>query len=93
MEIADIPDSERTQRLDLQCGCGRIVTLMVRPQDLLAREQGEFVQVAFPYLTAAEREMFISKTCGTCWDEMFAPEGDEGPDPDELWDWPEDLDD
>ena len=26
------------------------------------------VQIAFPYLTADQREMFISQTCGSCWD-------------------------
>ena len=91
MEIADIPDSERTQAVNLQCKCGRIVTCTVRPEDLVTYESGALVQVAFPYLTAAEREMFISRTCGTCWDEMFACEGDEGPY--EAYDWDEDLTD
>lgn len=32
------------------------------------------VQIAFPYLTADQREMFISQTCGSCWDAMFGDE-------------------
>lgn len=29
------------------------------------------VQEVFPYLTASEREMFLSRICGECWDEIF----------------------
>jgi hypothetical protein len=31
-----------------------------------------FAQDAFPHLDPADREMFISQTCGNCWDSMFA---------------------
>jgi hypothetical protein len=34
------------------------------------------IQKAMPYLTADEREMFISGTCSDCWDKLF-PESDE----------------
>jgi hypothetical protein len=33
-----------------------------------------FVQNAFPYLNADERELLISQTCGACWKEMFGDE-------------------
>ena len=93
MEIQDIPETERTQPVNLQCSCGRIVTCMVRPQDLVARENGALVQDAFPYLTASEREMFISRLCGTCWDEIFGGEDDECPYPDIIEEWDEELTD
>lgn len=32
---------------------------------------GAFVQVAFPELSADDRELLISGTCGICWDDMF----------------------
>lgn len=34
-----------------------------------------FVQVAFPYLTPAERELFISGTCDACWKAMVSAWG------------------
>lgn len=30
------------------------------------------VQTAFPYLAPAERELFISGICPTCWEKMVA---------------------
>lgn len=30
------------------------------------------IQHVFPNLTPAERELFITGMCGTCWDKMFA---------------------
>ena len=34
-------------------------------------EQGELIQDAMPYLTAAERELLISGVCDSCFDLMF----------------------
>lgn len=39
--------------------------------------EGELAQDAFPYLTAAEREMLISGVCPTCWDKMFGIDEEE----------------
>lgn len=36
---------------------------------------GEKVQDFFPFLSADQRELLISKTCGACFDQMF-PEDD-----------------
>ena len=33
---------------------------------------GVKAQDAFPELNPAERELFISGVCGTCWDQMFS---------------------
>lgn len=32
---------------------------------------GAFVQTAFPNMSADNRELLISGTCGTCWDDLF----------------------
>ena len=39
--------------------------------DYLDWSDGELAQVAFPYLSADEREMLITGICPTCWDKMF----------------------
>jgi len=40
----------------------------VDPSDLAAHNDGLLVQLAFPYLTAAERELLLlSQVCGDCW--------------------------
>ena len=33
-----------------------------------------FIQHAMPYLTADERELLLTATCGQCFDEMFSEE-------------------
>ena len=55
--------------------CGRGNEVEVNEMDYLDWEGGELAQVAFPYLSAEEREMLISGICPTCWDKMFG--GDE----------------
>jgi hypothetical protein len=51
------------------CVCGTWFALRVDPDDLDRHpHDGVFVQFAFPYLTAAERELlFLSRVCGDCW--------------------------
>lgn len=61
--------------------CGHANEVEVNEMDYLDWSDGELAQVAFPYLSADEREMLISGICPTCWDEMFG--SDEEPDPDE----------
>jgi hypothetical protein len=58
--------------------CFEIVTLTVDPEDVRKYESREilYVQDAFPYLSAGERELLISGTCDPCFQEMF-PEDDE----------------
>jgi len=62
--------------------CGETNYVLVREEDYIAWQNGELAQIAFPYLSADEREMLISGICPTCWDEMFG--SDEEPDPDEV---------
>ena len=40
-------------------------------KDLDAWCEGKFIQDAMPYLSAAERELLISGTCGSCFAIMF----------------------
>ena len=51
--------------------CGKEFRLKVQASDVEKWRNGAYVQVAFPYLDASERELLISKTCGICWDVMF----------------------
>lgn len=53
--------------------CGKDSSVVVQGPDLFNWNNGAAVQVAFPYLTASERElMFMSHICGTCWENLFA---------------------
>ena len=36
-----------------------------------AWQAGELIQNALPELSADQRELMISGTCGKCWDKMF----------------------
>ena len=51
------------------CGHGNFID--VNENDYLDWDDGVNAAVAFPYLTASEREMLISGICPTCWDAMF----------------------
>lgn len=60
--------TNRTQLLTPRCAlCGKVVAVRVDPEDIERWRGGTFVQDAFPYLTADERELLISGTCGDCW--------------------------
>ena len=37
----------------------------------------KYIQEALPYLTAAERELLISKTCDKCWKKMYGIDDEE----------------
>lgn len=55
--------------------CGQGATTVVPAQGLWAWEHGTFAQVAFPTLSAAEREQVMTGTHGECWDRyMKEPE-------------------
>lgn len=63
------------------CVCNRMTALRADPEDLWRhREQGVYVQHAFadragrPYLTAAERELFLSGCCDDCWNLLCSSE-------------------
>ncbi len=53
--------------------CRKWLVVRVSSGDLRRHHDGEFVQHAFtnengvPYLSPAERELFITAVCGSCW--------------------------
>ena len=51
--------------------CGTSHTLLVNVTDVADWEMGKYIQDAMPYLSADERELLISQTCGVCWEDMF----------------------
>jgi hypothetical protein len=57
-----------TQLILFRCAvCRKFVVVRVRKDGLERHANGVYVQHAFPYLSAAERELFITQTCGDCW--------------------------
>jgi hypothetical protein len=57
--------------------CQKVHKFTVKAKDYQDWVKGKYAQDAFPYLFAAQREMLISKTCPTCFDDMFKePEED-----------------
>ena len=74
--------------------CGAVVPLLVYEEDYnefkyTPRNQRRNVQDIFPYLTNEDREMFLSHTCPTCWNDMFPDEEDEEYEPsaEDLKEW------
>ena len=51
--------------------CGETFTLEIELADFKRWLGGEKAQNAFPYLSADERELIISGTCGKCFDALF----------------------
>jgi hypothetical protein len=58
------------------CGEEQPPIEITHPQ-LFLWNRGEHIQRAMPDLTAEQRELLISATCGKCWDKMFGEEDDE----------------
>ena len=56
--------------------CGRGNEVEVNESDYWDWDDGELVQVAFPYLSADEREMLISGICPDCWNSMWGSAND-----------------
>lgn len=57
--------------------CGKVHTLTVGQTDVMDWRDGAFIQDAMPYLTADERELLISRTCGPCFTEIFGDDPDD----------------
>ena len=59
--------------VDLTCEyCKARYTILVNKNDMMLwlTDQG-YIQDLMPYLSAVEREMIISGTCGKCWAKLF----------------------
>lgn len=57
--------------------CHKFQTIEVQVSQYNRWMAGENIQIAFPDLTADQREILISGICPECWDKMFPPEEDE----------------
>lgn len=51
--------------------CGYEEVVSVNKSDLNSWISGTMIQKAMPYLTASQRELFISETCDKCWNNLF----------------------
>ena len=68
-------ENERNYEIRVTCvHCKREYVLKVRFEDYLLYDMPNrpHIQDIFPYLTPAERELLISKTCDECWQKMFS---------------------
>jgi hypothetical protein len=51
--------------------CQQVTDLTVNVEGFVDWQAGKLIQDALPELDADQRELLISGTCPTCWDEMF----------------------
>lgn len=59
-------------KLSVTCPhCGKKTIIEIKAEDWLKWKFGENIQIAFPYLSPAEREMLITGICDDCWKKMF----------------------
>lgn len=58
--------------------CHKTKTITCKGADLFKYHNGAYVQDAFPYLSAGDRELlFISGICDDCMTEIFSGEDDD----------------
>jgi hypothetical protein len=60
--------------------CHEVFHFEVNTPDWEKYNSGEPIQNCFPYLTADDRELFISGLCGSCFDKLFSFDEDDGDD-------------
>jgi hypothetical protein len=73
--VNDIDPGDMREEFFVICQtCYKKYTMHISKNDFYAWEHGKYVQDAFPYLNADERELLISHTCGSCFDAMFPEE-------------------
>ena len=51
--------------------CRKVFTLKVVEADFQRWQKGALIQNVMPYLSDSGRELLISGSCGSCFDEMF----------------------
>lgn len=72
-----VSDAGRTKELKVSCRlCNTTYSLLVNPNNIIEWQAGGFIQDVMSYLSADERELLISRTCGECWKNMFGSEED-----------------
>jgi len=66
------------QNISISCRlCGAKKDISVDPSTYVKWSTGQgLVQDLFSNLSADDRELMISQTCGTCFDNLFPPEND-----------------
>ena len=63
---------DRSDMIQATCRqCTVSVEMPVNRRDVVDWKGGKYIQDAMPYLSADQRELLISGTCGTCFDKMF----------------------
>ena len=62
-----------SQSYNVRCNlCSKEYNIIADRNDMEAWVSGDkYIQDALAYLSAAERELLISQTCGTCWDILY----------------------
>ena len=65
--------STTSQSYNVRCNlCSKEYNIIADRNDMEAWVSGDkYIQDALAYLSAAERELLISQTCGTCWDILY----------------------
>lgn len=73
MEVFDLRKFKNPIELHITCRlCGKVYIVTVEKEDYEKYKSGEgYIQDIFPYLSAADRELLISRTCDECWHEIF----------------------
>ena len=62
-------------RIDMRCPfCGKEHSVEAREHDLIAYNNGQLAQHAFPYLSSTQREQIISHICPECQEGIFGAE-------------------
>jgi hypothetical protein len=71
-------ESVTAQRSYVRCiECHESLCIAVRRDAVIAWAQGELIQHAMPEQSASNREIFVSGTCGSCFDRIFKGDDDE----------------
>lgn len=76
MEMTRVKTKDGRYMLDIATTCpccGKEHIVRVKVSDYFDWQfEGLYIQEAFPYLSADEREMLMSGTCPDCWNKIFS---------------------
>lgn len=71
--MASADDNDKTEFKVVCSCCEQSYSIFMHIQDYQDWKYGEkLIQNALPYLTAAERELLISRTCDSCFKKIFS---------------------
>ena len=84
MVIRHIAGDEENVLVVIKCvSCNKVHEVKAPVAGLIARENGALIQVAFPRMSAGERELFVSGICDDCFPKAPEEEDEEDADADE----------